>query len=67
MPSVGGARKTFFFLIFKVSEQVNLNHERGPYGKMKKNTKSLHPSVHSLRALYKFKERIEFHIKFVLS
>ena len=40
MPSVGGARKTFFM----VSEQVNLNHERPPYGKIEKSTKSLHPN-----------------------
>ena len=41
MPSVGGARKTFFFM---VSEQVNLNHKRHPYGKIEKSTKSLYPN-----------------------
>ena len=34
VPSLGGARKPFFFLM--VSEQVNLNHERHSYGKIKK-------------------------------
>ena len=29
-----------------VSEQVNLNHERRPYGKIEKSTKSLHPSTY---------------------
>ena len=38
------SRKTFFF--FMVSEQVNLNHERRPYGKIEKSTKSLHPTVY---------------------
>ena len=41
VPSVMRAR-IFFFLM--VSEQVNLIHERGPYGKIEKSTKSLHPS-----------------------
>ena len=34
VPSVGFTWKTFFF--FMVSEQVNLNHERRPYGKIEK-------------------------------
>ena len=34
VPSVGGARNFFFFLM--VSEQVNLIHERWPYGKIEK-------------------------------
>ena len=37
-----GVRKNFFFM---VSEQVNLNHERPPYGKIEKSTKSLHPTA----------------------
>ena len=44
VPSVGGARKTFFFVLM-VTEQVDLNHERRPYGKIEKSTKSLHPTV----------------------
>ena len=40
---MGGARNFFFFM---VSEQVNLNRERRPYGKIEKSTKSLHPSTY---------------------
>ena len=40
--SVWGCTEDFFF--FLVSEQVDLNHERRPYGKIEKNTKSLHPT-----------------------
>ena len=29
-----------------VSEQVNLIHERRPYGKIEKRTKSLHPNTY---------------------
>ena len=35
LPSVWGARKTFFFFLM-VLEQVNLIHETPPYGKIEK-------------------------------
>ena len=47
VPSVMRARKIFFYFLL-VSEQVNLIHERRPYGKIEKSTKSLHPNVYLL-------------------
>ena len=42
VPSV--MRVRIFFIFFMFSEQVNLIHERQPYGNIEKSTKSLHPT-----------------------